>query len=170
MTRQQPRRHECYRCLLIFPMCEICVSYAVGFSKKFINTLKLQLGLVLGVMLAVMLGVGLQYRARLFTKDVNVLHLISTGIPVPPCLQKQHSISLHFFNPKWHFELTFFQFVSVCCSYSTHQCLSICFWWCQLWSVWFCIFSLFHGKSVVPFLQYSNNVNSFLFNSYNAFF
>ncbi|CAB4278409.1 unnamed protein product [Prunus armeniaca] len=42
----------------------------------------LQLGLVLGLMLAVILGVGLQYGARLFTKDVDVLHLISIGIPV----------------------------------------------------------------------------------------
>ncbi|KAK9058572.1 hypothetical protein SSX86_023414 [Deinandra increscens subsp. villosa] len=41
----------------------------------------LQLSLVLGVMLAVFLGVGLQFGARLFTKDVGVLHLISIGIP-----------------------------------------------------------------------------------------
>ncbi|RXI03250.1 hypothetical protein DVH24_003902 [Malus domestica] len=41
----------------------------------------LQLGLVLGLMLAAILGVGLQYGARLFTKDVNVLHLIGIGIP-----------------------------------------------------------------------------------------
>ncbi|MFS7956347.1 hypothetical protein Hanom_Chr07g00653581 [Helianthus anomalus] len=42
----------------------------------------LQLGLVLGVMLAVFLGDGLHFGARLFTKDVRVLHLISIGIPV----------------------------------------------------------------------------------------
>lgn len=42
-----------------------------------------QLGLVLGLILAVFLGVGLHFGARLFTKDVNVLHLISIGIPVP---------------------------------------------------------------------------------------
>ncbi|MFS7942837.1 hypothetical protein Hanom_Chr06g00493191 [Helianthus anomalus] len=42
----------------------------------------LQLGLVLGVMLAVFLGVRLHFGARLFTKDVGVLHLINIGIPV----------------------------------------------------------------------------------------
>lgn len=41
----------------------------------------LQLGLVLGLVLAVILGVGLQFGARLFTKDMHVLHLIGAGIP-----------------------------------------------------------------------------------------
>ncbi|KAH7543542.1 hypothetical protein FEM48_Zijuj02G0194900 [Ziziphus jujuba var. spinosa] len=42
----------------------------------------LQLGLVLGLMLAFILGVGLKYGAKLFSKDVDVLHHISIGIPV----------------------------------------------------------------------------------------
>lgn len=46
------------------------------------DALLLQLGLVLGLILAVILGVGLRFGARLFTDDVNVLHLISIGIPV----------------------------------------------------------------------------------------
>ncbi|XP_057995556.1 protein DETOXIFICATION 42 isoform X2 [Hevea brasiliensis] len=41
----------------------------------------LQLGLLLGLMLAVVLGLGLSFGARLFTSDVNVLHMISIGIP-----------------------------------------------------------------------------------------
>ncbi|KAF8080697.1 hypothetical protein N665_0927s0008 [Sinapis alba] len=41
----------------------------------------LQLGLVLGFLLAVILGAGLHFGARLFTKDDNVLHLISIGLP-----------------------------------------------------------------------------------------
>ncbi|PPR82455.1 hypothetical protein GOBAR_AA38258 [Gossypium barbadense] len=42
----------------------------------------LQLGLVLGLILAVILGGGLSFGAKLFTKDVDVLRLIGTGIPV----------------------------------------------------------------------------------------
>ncbi|GMN26326.1 hypothetical protein TIFTF001_001258 [Ficus carica] len=42
----------------------------------------LQLGLVLGLILAVFLGVGMQFGAKLFTSDVNVLRLIGIGIPV----------------------------------------------------------------------------------------
>lgn len=41
----------------------------------------LQLGLVLGLVLSMILGIGLPFAASLFTKDVNVLHLISIGIP-----------------------------------------------------------------------------------------
>ncbi|KAL0722820.1 hypothetical protein Bca4012_037419 [Brassica carinata] len=41
----------------------------------------LQLGLVLGFLLAVILGAGLHFGSRLFTKDDNVLHLISIGLP-----------------------------------------------------------------------------------------
>ncbi|KDP22091.1 hypothetical protein JCGZ_25922 [Jatropha curcas] len=41
----------------------------------------LQLGLLLGLMLAIILGVGLSFGSRLFTSDVNVLRMISIGIP-----------------------------------------------------------------------------------------
>ncbi|XP_065867039.1 protein DETOXIFICATION 42 [Euphorbia lathyris] len=41
----------------------------------------LQLGLLLGLFLAVVLGLGLRFGARLFTSDINVLHMISIAIP-----------------------------------------------------------------------------------------
>ncbi|XP_010534746.1 PREDICTED: protein DETOXIFICATION 42-like [Tarenaya hassleriana] len=41
----------------------------------------LQLGLVLGLLLAVFLGAGLRFGATLFTKDDDVLRLISVGLP-----------------------------------------------------------------------------------------
>ncbi|CAB4308702.1 unnamed protein product [Prunus armeniaca] len=56
----------------------------------------LQLGLVLGLMLAVILGVGLQYGARLFTKDVDVLHLISIGIPFVAATQPINALAFVF--------------------------------------------------------------------------
>ena len=40
------------------------------------------MGLVLGLALAFILGTGLLFGAKLFTEDVNVLHLIRVGIPV----------------------------------------------------------------------------------------
>lgn len=54
-------------------------------------------------MLTIILGVGLQYGAKLFTKDVNVLHLISLGIPVSPLILEQRTninFYLDLFNPK----------------------------------------------------------------------
>ncbi|XP_048228819.1 protein DETOXIFICATION 42 [Ricinus communis] len=58
-------------------------AFAKGEYDKAIATASrvLQLGLLLGLMLAVVLGLGLSYGARLFTSDVNVLHMISIGIP-----------------------------------------------------------------------------------------
>lgn len=56
----------------------------------------LQLGLVLGLMLAAILGVGLQYGARLFTKDVNVLHLIGIGIPFVAATQPINALAFVF--------------------------------------------------------------------------
>ncbi|CAK9146887.1 unnamed protein product [Ilex paraguariensis] len=56
----------------------------------------LQLGLVLGLVLAVILGVGLQFGARLFTKDVNVLHLISIGTPFVAATQPLNSLAFVF--------------------------------------------------------------------------
>ncbi|EOY32668.1 MATE efflux family protein isoform 2 [Theobroma cacao] len=59
-------------------------AFAKGDHEKATATASrvLQLGLVLGLILAVVLGGGLSFGAKLFTKDVNVLHLIGTGIPV----------------------------------------------------------------------------------------
>ncbi|XP_059431223.1 protein DETOXIFICATION 42 [Corylus avellana] len=56
----------------------------------------LQLGLVLGLMLAVILGVGLRFGARLFTDDVNVLHLISIGIPFVAATQPINALAFVF--------------------------------------------------------------------------
>ncbi|XP_022754251.1 protein DETOXIFICATION 42-like isoform X1 [Durio zibethinus] len=56
----------------------------------------LQLGLVLGLILSVILGGGLSFGAKLFTKDVNVLHLIGTGIPFVAATQPINSLAFVF--------------------------------------------------------------------------
>ncbi|KAM0997235.1 hypothetical protein ACFX2I_007096 [Malus domestica] len=56
----------------------------------------LQLGFVLGLMLAAILGVGLQYGARLFTRDVSVLHLIGVGIPFVAATQPLNTLAFVF--------------------------------------------------------------------------
>lgn len=56
----------------------------------------LQLGLVLGLVLAVILGVGLQFGARLFTKDISVLNLISIGIPFVAASQPINALAFVF--------------------------------------------------------------------------
>ncbi|XAR60374.1 hypothetical protein NMG60_11033720 [Bertholletia excelsa] len=56
----------------------------------------LQLALFLGLMLAIILGVGLQFGARLFTKDINVLHLIGTGIPFVAASQPINALAFVF--------------------------------------------------------------------------
>ncbi|KAK9939682.1 hypothetical protein M0R45_016371 [Rubus argutus] len=77
-------------------------TLASAFAKKdydkaaAIASRVLQLGLVLGLMLTIILGVGLQYGARLFTKDVNVLHLISLGIPFVAATQPINALAFVF--------------------------------------------------------------------------
>ncbi|OMO81676.1 Multi antimicrobial extrusion protein [Corchorus capsularis] len=56
----------------------------------------LQLGLVLGLILAVILGGGLKFGARLFTKDIDVLHLIGTGVPFVAATQPINSLAFVF--------------------------------------------------------------------------
>lgn len=56
----------------------------------------LQLGLVLGLVLAIILGVGLPFGARIFTKDVDVLHLISVGIPFVAATQPINALAFVF--------------------------------------------------------------------------
>ncbi|KAA3455353.1 MATE efflux family protein 1 isoform X3 [Gossypium australe] len=56
----------------------------------------LQLGLVLGLILAVILGGGLSFGAKLFTKDVDVLRLIGTGIPFVAATQPINSLAFVF--------------------------------------------------------------------------
>ncbi|KAJ9164351.1 hypothetical protein P3X46_023940 [Hevea brasiliensis] len=56
----------------------------------------LQLGLLLGLSLAVILGLGLSFGARLFTSDVNVLHMISIGIPFVAGTQPLNALAFVF--------------------------------------------------------------------------
>lgn len=56
----------------------------------------LQLGFVLGLVLCFMLGFGLKFAARLFTKDVNVLNLITIGIPFVALTQPINALAFVF--------------------------------------------------------------------------
>ncbi|ESW04015.1 hypothetical protein PHAVU_011G060000 [Phaseolus vulgaris] len=56
----------------------------------------LQLGLVLGLALAFILGTGLHFGAKLFTKDVNVIHLIRIGIPFVAATQPLNALAFVF--------------------------------------------------------------------------
>lgn len=40
------------------------------------------MGFVLGLGLALVVGIGLQFGSGIFSKDKNVLHIVSIGIPV----------------------------------------------------------------------------------------
>lgn len=42
----------------------------------------MQMGFVLGIGLTLLVGVGLYFGAGIFSRDVNVLHLIRIGLPV----------------------------------------------------------------------------------------
>ncbi|XP_075633248.1 protein DETOXIFICATION 42 [Castanea sativa] len=55
-----------------------------------------QLGLVLGLILATIVGVGLHFGARLFTKDVLVLQLISRGLPFVAATQPINALAFVF--------------------------------------------------------------------------
>ena len=52
------------------------------------------MSLILGLALAFLLGTGLHFGAKLFTKDVNVLHLIRIEIPVIFLFSNHHIIFL----------------------------------------------------------------------------
>ncbi|KAG7010268.1 Protein DETOXIFICATION 42 [Cucurbita argyrosperma subsp. argyrosperma] len=56
----------------------------------------LQLGLFLGLILAVFLGVGMTFGAKLFTSDVDVLHLIGVGIPFVAAMQPINALAFVF--------------------------------------------------------------------------
>ncbi|KAK4482416.1 hypothetical protein RD792_009571 [Penstemon davidsonii] len=56
----------------------------------------LQLGLILGLVLAMILGLGLHFGARIFTKDVDVLHLIGVGIPFVAASQPINALAFVF--------------------------------------------------------------------------
>lgn len=75
---------------------------ASAFAKKdydkatAIASRVLQLGLVLGLILAVFLGVGMQFGAKLFTSDDNVLRLIGIGIPFVAATQPINALAFVF--------------------------------------------------------------------------
>ncbi|XP_073062066.1 LOW QUALITY PROTEIN: protein DETOXIFICATION 42-like [Primulina eburnea] len=56
----------------------------------------LQLGLVLGLFLAAFLVIGLHFGARLFTDDVDVIHLIGVGIPFVSATQPINALAFVF--------------------------------------------------------------------------
>ncbi|XP_020206226.1 protein DETOXIFICATION 42 isoform X1 [Cajanus cajan] len=56
----------------------------------------IQLGLVLGLALAFILGTGLHFGVKLFTEDVNVLHLIRIGIPFVAATQPLNTLAFVF--------------------------------------------------------------------------
>lgn len=56
----------------------------------------LQMGLVLGMALAFILGTGLHFGAKIFTKDVDVIHLIRVGIPFVALTQPLNSLAFVF--------------------------------------------------------------------------
>lgn len=56
----------------------------------------LQLGLVLGLILAVVIGVGLSFGSKVFTKDTDVIHLISTAIPFVAGTQPLNALAFVF--------------------------------------------------------------------------
>ncbi|KAF7805405.1 protein DETOXIFICATION 42-like isoform X1 [Senna tora] len=56
----------------------------------------LQMAVVLGLLLAFFLGTGLHFGAKIFTRDVNVLRLISIGIPFVAATQPINSLAFVF--------------------------------------------------------------------------
>ncbi|KAL9268816.1 DETOXIFICATION 42-like protein [Drosera capensis] len=56
----------------------------------------LKLGLALGILLSLILVIGLPFASRLFTKDINVLQLISLGIPFVAVTQPINALAFVF--------------------------------------------------------------------------
>ncbi|KAL6125054.1 hypothetical protein ACLB2K_077562 [Fragaria x ananassa] len=56
----------------------------------------LQMGFILGVGLSLVVGVGLYFGAGIFSRDVNVLHLIKIGLPFVAATQPINSLSFVF--------------------------------------------------------------------------
>ncbi|KAF3437901.1 hypothetical protein FNV43_RR20657 [Rhamnella rubrinervis] len=56
----------------------------------------LQMSFVLGIALALLVGVGLYFGAGVFSRDVNVLHLIKIGLPFVAATQPINSLSFVF--------------------------------------------------------------------------
>lgn len=56
----------------------------------------LQMGFVMGLGLALLVGLGLQYGSGVFTKDINVKHIITIGVPFVAGTQPINSIAFVF--------------------------------------------------------------------------
>ncbi|GFZ20693.1 MATE efflux family protein [Actinidia rufa] len=87
-ARQGPTSMAAFQAILASAFAKKDNDHATATASRV-----LQLGLVLGLALAIILGVGLQFGARLFTKDVNVLHLITTGIPFVAATQPINALA-----------------------------------------------------------------------------
>ncbi|KAL3646920.1 Protein DETOXIFICATION 43 [Castilleja foliolosa] len=56
----------------------------------------LQMGFVLGLVLTLFVGLGLQFGSGIFTKDLNVIHMIAIGIPFVAATQPINSLAFVF--------------------------------------------------------------------------
>ncbi|KAI7997990.1 Protein DETOXIFICATION 43 [Camellia lanceoleosa] len=65
-------------------------------NAKVVAAQVLQMGFVLGLGLAVVVGLGLQFGSGIFTKDKNVVHLISIGILFVEAIQPINSLAFVF--------------------------------------------------------------------------
>lgn len=67
---------------MCIPFKHFFISFSFGCSDADDPSVFLQMGFVLGLGLAVVVGVGLRFGSSVFSKDVNVQHIIFVGIPV----------------------------------------------------------------------------------------
>ena len=58
----------------------------------------LQMSFVLGVGLALVVGIGLYFGAGIFSRDVNVLHLIKIGLPVLSSTRSKTTLLYYLFS------------------------------------------------------------------------
>ncbi|XP_050386035.1 protein DETOXIFICATION 43 [Argentina anserina] len=76
----------------------LACSFAEKDYKKATATATrvLQMGFLLGVGLSLLVGIGLYFGAGIFSRDVNVLHLIKIGLPFVAATQPINSLSFVF--------------------------------------------------------------------------
>lgn len=101
------------------------------------------MGFVLGLGLSVVVGLGLRFGSGIFSRDMNVQHLIYVGIPVRIFPSSPLQIQFEFAVNNLPFLGS-----SVCCSYTTHKLSGFRIRRRKLWSTRFCIFCILHGKLV----------------------
>ncbi|KAF8398372.1 hypothetical protein HHK36_017299 [Tetracentron sinense] len=115
---------------------------ASAFAKKDYNKVTatasriLQLGLVLGLVLSVILGVGLQFASRLFTKDINVLHLISIGIPFVAMTQPINTLAFVFDGVNFGASDFAYSAYSMASSGGHSEHLVLVYSLCESWFCW----------------------------------